>query len=119
MIEDSLTHTPPINDSQCGLGKKETMEILKEAEKIFKQRHNQYGDFVPRFKKTAALYAALLGIKVVGSTICKLIILEKLSRSGHTYIKDNWLDIINYSLMGEILQKLEDQEKKQKVQPIK
>tara|TARA_X000001316_G_C921571_1_gene36051 strand:- start:1072 stop:1359 length:288 start_codon:yes stop_codon:yes gene_type:complete len=95
------------------------MDILKDAEKIFKERHNQYGDFVPRFKKTALLYTALLGIKVAGSTICKLIILEKLSRSGHTYVKDNWLDIINYSLMGEILQKLEDQETKEKVKPIK
>ena len=74
------------------------------------QRHKQYGDFVPRFRKTALLYSALLGIKVVGSTLCKLIILEKISRSDHTYLKDNWLDIINYSLMGEILQKLEDTE---------
>tara|TARA_R100001443_G_scaffold39402_2_gene52717 strand:+ start:418 stop:708 length:291 start_codon:yes stop_codon:yes gene_type:complete len=94
-------------------------DILKEAEKIFMQRHKQYGDFVPRFRKTALLYSALLGIKVVGSTLCKLIILEKISRSDHTYLKDNWLDIINYSLMGEILQKLEDTEKNEKVKPIK
>jgi len=68
------------------------MEILKEAEKIFKQRHNQYGDFVPRFKKTAALYAALLGIKVVGSTICKLIILEK--RKYITYLPNHSRSVV-------------------------
>ena len=95
------------------------MKILEEAIKVFEERHTQYGDFTKRFKKTARMFTGYLEQTIPGSKVCKIIILEKLSRSDVTYHKDNWLDIINYAAMGDILQRVEEKEKQEKVKPIK
>ena len=65
------------------------------------------------------MFTGYLEQPIPGSKVCKIIILEKLSRSDVTYQRDNWLDIINYAAMGDILQQLEEKEKKEKVKPIK
>jgi len=92
------------------------MKILEKAIKTFEERGTQYGNFVERFKRTAQSLTQLIQAPVTGSDICKMMIVEKLSRSKEIYLEDNWVDIINYAAMADALQK---EEKLGKIRPIK
>tara|TARA_R100000329_G_scaffold104536_1_gene85808 strand:+ start:6816 stop:7094 length:279 start_codon:yes stop_codon:yes gene_type:complete len=92
------------------------MKILEKAIKTFEERGTQYGDFATRFQRTAQSLSNLIKAPVSGSDICKIMIVEKLSRSHDNYIEDNWIDIINYAAMADSLQK---EEKHTKIRPIK
>lgn len=83
-------------------------DILEEARQIFKQRGNAYGNHMQRFAKTARMVSALLSNNLKPHHIASIIIVEKLSRSESSFSKDNWLDIINYAVIGYELQSQED-----------
>jgi len=72
--------------------------ILAEAAEIVdgdRQRH--YGPPEENHGRTAALWAAYLGVDVSAADVCALNILQKLSRDRHVAKRDNLVDVAGYA----------------------
>ena len=76
-------------------------DILDEAKRLTSgERNNSYGPPQQDFTKTAAMWAAILGIDVDAKEVALCMIALKLSRATWSAKRDNWVDIAGYARCG-------------------
>lgn len=79
--------------------------ILEEAQRIVNNsRMKDYGTPLDNHTKTAALFSAYLGIPITAEQVCYLNILQKISRSIHSFKRDNLVDIVGYAYNLQMVQ---------------
>ena len=78
--------------------------ILKEAaEIVYGPRREDYGTPSANHGRTAALWAAYLGVPITARQVCAVNILQKLSRDAHAPKRDNLVDVAGYAENADIV----------------
>lgn len=70
--------------------------ILAEAADVVAARGKRYGSPMANHNRTAQLWGAYLGVELTAADVCKLNILQKLSRDRHQANRDNLVDVAGY-----------------------
>lgn len=70
--------------------------ILAEAADVVAERGKRYGSPMANHNRTAQLWGAYLGVELTAADVCKLNILQKLSRDRHQANRDNLVDVAGY-----------------------
>jgi len=70
---------------------------------VGRQRQDTYGDPTINLGRTAAMWSAYLGKRVDSHDVAQMMVLLKVSRSRHTYNRDNYVDQVAYTLIAERL----------------
>lgn len=70
--------------------------ILAEAADVVAERGKRYGSPMANHNRTAQLWGAYLGVELTAADVCKLNILQKLSRDRHQQNRDNLVDVAGY-----------------------
>lgn len=70
--------------------------ILAEAADVVAARGKRYGSPMANHNRTAQLWGAYLGCELTAADVCKLNILQKLSRDRHQANRDNLVDVAGY-----------------------
>lgn len=77
--------------------------ILAEAARIVDgPRRTDYGTPAENHGRTAALWAAYLGVPITARDVCILNVLQKASRDRHGPKRDNLVDIAGYARNAEL-----------------
>lgn len=86
-----------------------TESILQEAERITSEdRQKDYGHPLDDYRRTAALWSAVLGVEVTASQAILCMILLKVSRECHKHKRDNLVDMAGYAkCLMQVEEKLE------------
>lgn len=75
-----------------------TENVLEEAQRVVHgSRMKDYGTPLDNHTITAGLFSAYLGIPITAEQVCYLNILQKISRSVHSFKRDNLVDIAGYT----------------------
>ena len=79
--------------------------ILEEAQNIVhSSRMKDYGTPLDNHTLTAELFSAYLGVPITAEQVCYLNILQKISRSVHSFKRDNLVDIAGYTYNLQMIQ---------------
>ena len=86
---------------QEGQGHRCDEDILEEALRLTSgDRNNSYGPPDQDFKRTAAMWSAILGVEVQAKHVALCMIVLKVSRATWASKRDNWTDIAGYARCG-------------------
>lgn len=90
--------------------KETVVNILDEAARIVDgPRRADYGTPMENHSRTAALWAAYLGVPITPRQVCMLNILQKLSRDAHAPKRDNLVDVAGYARNAELCTGFDDE----------
>lgn len=77
--------------------------ILQEAATVVDgPRRLDYGTPLDNHSRTAAMWAAYLGVPITARDVCMLNVLQKASRDRHGAKRDNLVDIAGYARNAEL-----------------
>lgn len=79
--------------------------MAEEANEIIQgDRNDSYGDPRINLGRIALFWSAYVGVNITASDVAKMMTLVKISRTKHTYVRDNYLDGVAYLLLAEELE---------------
>ena len=86
-------------------GKEEILLPFKECESILLERGKEYG--IPResFNRIASLWSAYTGTNISAKDVALMLSLMKVSREKGQHKFDNIVDMINYIVLADNLEK--------------
>ena len=81
------------------MNRAETLEAAKKC--VCGDREQDYGNPEDSFRRTAAMWTALFGVRFTAADVAEAMICLKLVRekTGHSKA-DNWIDIAGYAACG-------------------